>query len=187
VDHHPNGPLSSEVPNSATLTYSPDGRFWWDGARWQPVSTPSPPLESRFHLTDRVAAQLDQTLLPNEQVIGHVVGTRRSQAMVLTTMRVISLKAGVMAGAPFAVNVASYEFRQLTGPLVRPGVLYGVLSLTAPGLPTGRIPYSAKRGRLDAFTLPSALPFFRPRQERDMRAFAQCLQWHISAAWGKVG
>jgi hypothetical protein len=144
-------------------------------------------LESRFSLTDRAAAELNQTLLPNEQAIGHVVGTRRSQAMVLTTMRVISLKAGVMAGAPFAVNVASYEFRQLTGTSVRPGVLYGVMSLTGPGLPIGRIPYSAKGGRYDAFTLPSALPFFRPRQERDIRAFTQRLQWHISAAWGKVG
>ncbi len=23
--------------------YSPDGRFWWDGAAWQPVQTPPPP------------------------------------------------------------------------------------------------------------------------------------------------
>ena len=31
----------SETPPPPPI-YSPDGKFWWDGARWVPVQTPVP-------------------------------------------------------------------------------------------------------------------------------------------------
>ncbi len=106
-------------------------------------------------LHPRAVEALERALLPGETVEVVVPGPA-AQVLVGTDRRVLVFKKGLAAGTAFGSELSSWEYRQLSGVLLRTGVLGGVLALQVPGVTPPR------PGSDEAYTAPYAIPVVRP-------------------------
>ena len=130
-----------------------------------------PRWAARLH--PRAVEALEAALRPGEPVDVVVPGPA-GQVLVGTDHRVLVFKKGLAAGAAFGSELGSWEYRQLSGVLLRLGVLGGVLALQVPGVTPPR------PGHDEAYTAPYAVPVVRPYEP--VRAAAARLRERIARA-----
>jgi Short C-terminal domain len=89
-------------------------------------------LSDYAKLKDKVRTELEDNLGP-EETIRVIIRGAHDQAMVGTDSRVFVCKPGFMAGATFGVEVASWNYRNLTGVQRHKSRMGGSVLLQAPG------------------------------------------------------